>query len=239
MEKENLGKECQTFCLEVGVKYEKESIGYYISGHPLNEYAEEIEEISTITFADLLDDEEVSGLRDGLPVTVCVLASGIKTKITKNNKMMAFITAEDLTGQAEIIVFPTVFDRARKYLTEDAALIVSGKLSMREDEEVKILCDNIEPLTHGAKVEKVEIPKVSKELKSDKKLFLKLSVGKEYLLERVKGVLAVESGNIPVYIYNEEKKQTSIAPRNLWASASDEQLDKLMAILGAECVVLK
>ena len=221
------------------LKYEKESIGYYISGHPLNEYADEIENISTITFADLLDDEELSGLRDGLPVTVCVLASGIKTKITKNNKMMAFITAEDLTGQAEIIVFPTVFDRARKYLEEDAALIVSGKLSMREDEEPKILCDTIEPLTHGAKVEKVALPKVSKELKPDKKLFLKFCVGKEYLLERVSAVLVKESGNIPVYIYNEEKKQTSIAPKSLWASASDKQIGELRAILGAECVVLK
>lgn len=221
------------------LKYEKESIGYYISGHPLNEYAEEIADISTITFADLIDDEEISGLRDGLPVTVCVLASGIKTKITKNNKMMAFITAEDLTGQAEIIVFPTVYDRARKYLEEDASLIVSGKLSMREDEEPKILCDTIEPLTHGAKVEKVELPKVSKELKPDQKLFLKFCIGKEYLLERVKAVLVKESGNIPVYIYNEEKKQTSIAPKNLWVTAGENQLDELRSILGADCVVLK
>ncbi len=222
------------------LKYEKESIGYYVSGHPLNEYAEEIADISTISFADLIDDEEIAGLlTDGMPVRVCVLASGIKTKITKNNKMMAFITAEDLTGQAEIIVFPTVFDRARKYLVEDAPLIISGKLSFREDEEPKILCDMVEPLTHGAKVEKVEIPKVSKELKSDKKLFLKLSTGKEYLLERVKPLLMSDRGNIPVYIYSEEKKQTSIAPKSMWVSANDEQLRAIRAVLGEDCVVLK
>ncbi len=221
------------------LKYEKESVGYYISGHPLNEYAEEIANISTVTFADFIDEEAETTLSDGMPVTVCVLASGIKTKITKNNKMMAFITAEDLTGQAEIIVFPTVFDRARKYLSEDAALIVSGKLSFREDEEPKILCDTVEPLTRGAKVEKVELPKVSKELKSDKKLFLKFSVGKEYLLERVKPLLMSHSGNIPVYIYSEEKKQTSIAPKSMWVAASDEQLRAICAVLGDDCVVLK
>jgi len=221
------------------LKYEKESIGYYVSGHPLNEYAEEIAQISTISFADLMDDESEENLIDGMPVTVCVLASGIKTKITKNNKMMAFITAEDLTGQAEIIVFPTVFDRARKYLTEDAPLIVSGKLSFREEEEPKILCDMIEPLTHGARVEKAELPKVSKELKPDKKLFLKFATGKDYLLERIKPLLSENSGNIPVYIYNEEKKQTSLAPKSLWVAATEEQLRAIGAILGEECVVLK
>lgn len=221
------------------LKYEKESIGYYISGHPLNEYAAEIADISTITFADLIDDEEASGLSDGMLVTVCVLAAGIKTKITKNNKMMAFVTAEDLTGQAEIIVFPTVFDRARKYLMEDAALIVSGKLSFREDEEPKILCDVIEPLTHAAKVEKVEIPKVSKGLKADKKLFLKICIGKEFLVDRIKPVLSKHSGNIPVYIHYAESKKTVIAPKNLWIAENDELLSELTGILGAECVVLK
>lgn len=221
------------------LKYEKESIGYYISGHPLNEYSEEISDISTMSFADLIDDEETSGLHDGMPVTVCVLATGIKTKITKNNKMMAFVTAEDLTGQAEIIVFPTVFDRARKYLTEDSALIVSGKLSFREDEEPKILCDTIEPLVHGAKVEKVEIPKVSKELKPEKKLFLKICIGKEFLVERIKPVLSNYSGNIPVYIHYAETKKTVIAPRNLWIAENNELMEELTKILGAECVVLK
>ena len=153
--------------------------------------------------------------------------------------MMAFITAEDLTGQAEIIVFPTVFDRARKYLAEDAALIVSGKLSFREDEEPKILCDNVEPLIHGAKVEKVEIPKISRELKPEKKLFLKVCIGKEFLVERIKPVLSNYSGNIPVYIHYAETKKTVIAPKNLWVAENNELIEELTKILGAECVVLK
>ena len=221
------------------LKFEKESIGYYISGHPLNEYAEEIADISTISFADLIDYDESSELYDGMPVTVCVLAAGIKTKITKNNKMMAFITAEDLTAQAEIIIFPAVFDRARKYLTEDAALIVSGKLSFREEEEPKILCDTVAPLTHGAKVEKTELPKVSKELKPEKKLYLKINIGKEYLVERIKPVLSHHSGNIPVYIHYAESKKTAIAPRNLWVEESSGLLAELEEILGADCVVLR
>ena len=229
------------------LKFEKESIGYYISGHPLNEYADEIEGISTITFADFVDSghEEmaISDLTDGMPVRVCVLASGIKTKVTKNNKIMAFVTVEDLTGQAEIIVFPNVYERSRKYLVEDAPLIISGKLSFKEEEEPKILCDIIEPLEHGAgaRLSKTEIPQVSRELKapSHKKLFLKFVIGKEYLLERVKPLLRKFPGNIPVYIHYEERKQTAIAPKNLWISDSDALISSLEEMLGKSNVVLK
>jgi len=223
------------------LKYEKESIGYYISGHPLKEYEKEIEEISSISFADFLTDDEVesSNLYDGMSVRVCALVSAIKTKVTKNNKIMAFVTAEDLTHQAEIIIFPNVYDRSRKYLAEDAPLIISGKLSFREDEEPKILCDMIEPLTHESKGNNVTLPKVSSELKADKKLYLKFAVGKDYLLDRVIPILSSHSGATSVYIYNEEKKQTSLAPKNLWVTPSDDLIKTLKNILGDRNVVLK
>ncbi len=229
------------------LKFEKESIGYYISGHPLKEFVEEIEEISTISFADFISsgDEEIgtNTFTDGMSVQVCVLVSSIKSKVTRNNKLMAFVTAEDLTAQAEIIVFPTVFDRCRKYLEEDAALIVTGKLSLKEDEEPKIICDMVEPLTRGAKpsVPKAVIPEVSKELKqtNTKKLYLKFSIGKDYLLERVTQVLKEKCGKTPVLIYKEETKKTSMAPPHLWADATDELIWELKEILGDKNVVLK
>ncbi len=224
------------------LKFEKESIGYYISGHPLSEYAEEIKNISTISFADFIDsgDEEMgtNTFTDGMSVQVCVLVSAIKTKVTRNNKIMAFVTVEDLTGQAEIIVFPTVFDRCRKYLEEDAALIVTGKLSLKEDEEPKILCDMAEPLTHGAKPNTPKQQAV-KPAANTKKLYLKFSIGKEYLLERVASVLSANAGKTPVLIYKEEKKQTSMAPPHLWADATEDLLKELKDILGEQNVVLK
>ena len=223
------------------LKYEKESIGYYISGHPLGEYSKEISEISSVSFADFVtdgEDETSQGLTDGMPVRVCVLASAIKTKVTKNNKIMAFITAEDLTGSAEIIVFPTVFDRYRKYLVEDAPLIISGKLSFREDEEPKILCDMVEPLTHDSKPQKVELPKVSNGLKSSKKLYLKFSVGKDYLLDKAISTLKEHAGNIPVVIHFEESKKTSVS-NSVLVNGDEELLAKIKKILGDKNVVLK
>ena len=186
----------------------------------------------------MTDDEDISDLSDGMPVRVCALISAVKTKVTKNNKIMAFVTVEDLTGSAEIIVFPNVFERSRRYLTEDTPIIISGKLSMREDEEPKILCDIIEPLEHGAKSQ-VEIPKVSRELKAEKRLYLKFLTGKEYLIERVKQILIKNRGDVPVVIYNEATKQTAIAQRSLWVNESDSLIEELKSVLGDKNVVLK
>ena len=223
------------------LKYEKESIGYYISGHPLKEFEKEIEEISSVSFADFLtdDESETTSIYDGMSVRVCALVSAIKTKVTKNNKIMAFVTAEDLTHQAEIIVFPNVYERSRKYLVEDAPLIITGKLSFREDEEPKILCDTVEPLTHESKANDIVLPKASENLAPQQKLYLKFSIGKDYLLDRVIPILSSHSGSVSVYIYNEEKKQTALAPKNLWVSVTDDLIITLKKILGDGNVVLK
>jgi len=242
---------------------EKESIGYYISGHPLQEYAEDIERLSTLKFSDFQqtvpeDGEDAvmdfgSDFTDGEPVTACVLCSSVKTKITKNNKMMAFVTVEDLTGQAELIVFPNIYERCKMNIIEDAPLLVTGKLSFREDEEPKILCDDVLPLEHGMDAPtprprfsdnrpKAPAPRpVSESLKAPvgKKLYIKFELGKDYLLERIKSVLGAHKGDTPVCIFIEETAQKAIASKELWVSESDALLQELSAILGEKNIVLK
>ncbi len=243
---------------------EKESIGYYISGHPLHEYADDIARLSSLKFSDFLqnsDQEDEGGIveygdniKDGAPVTVCVLCASIKTKITKNNKMMAFVTVEDLTGQSELIVFPNVYERCRAHLVEDTPLLITGKLSFREDEEPKILCDSIEILEHGMDApapkprfsderKAVPVPRpVSESLKpptGSKKLYLKFELGKDFLLDRAKSILEANAGDVPVYIHIEETKQTALAPKNLWVSESSALKDALCVLLGSQNVVLK
>jgi len=219
------------------LRLEKESIGYYISGHPLNEFSDEIANTSTITLSELSrandEDEDFSlvqskNITDGAKVKICAIAAGIKTKITKNNKMMAFVTAEDLTGQAEILVFPNVYENAKRYLVEDMPIVISGRLSFREDEEPKIICDEIYPLTHGLKKEE-----------SGKKLYLKFELGRDYLLEKAKGILKEYIGDVPVYIFVEEKRMTALAPKALWCDGTDEVVLKLKNLLGEKNVVLK
>lgn len=222
------------------LKLEKESIGYYISGHPLNEFADEIADISTLSFSELQRSgaqtgedetavfEENRNVTDGAKVKICALATGVKTKITKNNKMMAFVTAEDLTGQAEILVFPNVYERCKQYLTEDAPIVISGRLSFREDEEPKILCDAISPLEHGMKPPAGE-----------QKLFMKFELGKDFLIDRAKAILAEHTGDVPAYIFVEEKNMTALAPKSLWCSGGDDVIGALKGLLGEKNVILK
>ncbi len=231
------------------LKLEKESVGYYISGHPLNEFSKEIENLSSITFAELQtsgeDEEEMASktmFEDGTQVKICAIASNIKTKITKSNKMMAFVTAEDLTGQGEILVFPNVYDRAKKFLTEDAPIVISGKLSYKEEEEPKIICDTIEPLEHGMKSEKIQPKPYTYEKQAGEgvqKLYLKFELGKDYLLSRVKEILANTKGDTPVFIFMEEKNIKALAEKSLWTKADDNTILQLKNLLGEKNVVLK
>lgn len=222
------------------LKLEKESIGYYISGHPLNDFSEEIAEISTITLSELQRDDaqntedeaavfnEDERIYDGARVKICAIAAGIKTKVTKNNKMMAFVTAEDLTGQAEILVFPNVYERCKAFLTEDAPIVISGRLSFREDEEPKVLCDTIAPLEHGMKPPAGE-----------QKLYMKFELGKDFLIDRAKAILEKHKGSVPAYIFIEEKNMTALAPKNLWCSGGEDVIRALKNLLGEKNVILK
>ncbi len=239
---------------------EKESIGYYISGHPLHEYAEDIHRLSTVKFSDFLETTSENGegpaaynaaLTDGVPVVACVLVSAIKTKITKNSKMMAFVTVEDLTGQSEILVFPNVYEKCKGYLAEDMPFLVCGKLSFKEEEEPKILCDAILPLTHGMEAPQMQkqyggrntyVPPrpVSDTLKpKQKKVYLKFALGKDYLLERAKDILKTYPGKTPVCIHIEETKQTAMAPESLFIDLQSQAVSELRKLLGDENVAIK
>ena len=212
---------------------EKEAVGFYVSGHPLNEYAEKIDKLSTVRASDLFafngEDDEiteiVSDIKDGDKVTVCGIISELKTKITRSNQMMAFVGIEDMTGKIEALVFPLVYKNVKHLIAEDAIVVVSGRISLREDEMPKLLADTFIPIEEALKKE------------NPKKLYLRFSLGKAFLLDKAKEILEGESGDIPVYIHDEETKKTAIAPKNLWANEIAKE--KLTDLLGKENVVLK
>ncbi|MBQ4515374.1 MAG: DNA polymerase III subunit alpha [Clostridia bacterium] len=210
---------------------EKECIGFYISGHPLNEYAEEVRKWSNVTALEILQhgtDEETQGagnIYDGAEVSLCGIVSEVKSKLTRSNQMMAFVTIEDLTGKIEALVFPKVYAQVKPYLVEDAVVKLDGKLSFREDEEPKILLNTVTPINEVKE--------------NDKKVYIKFALGKDYLLERIKPILAQHRGNSPVYIHIEETRKTAVAPRNLWVSTSDELTEKIAEIIGKENIVVK
>lgn len=128
---------------------EKEMLGIYISGHPLEKYKEQIKRIVTIDtlkMSEIKENEksnyDITGM-DGRPVKFAGIITSVKKKFTKKNTMMAFVTIEDLYGSCEIIVFDSCFGRASNILLEENIVIVEGKLSIREDEDIKIVANNI------------------------------------------------------------------------------------------------
>ena len=131
---------------------EKEMLGLYISGHPLEEYRNAIEKeatINTLKMREFHENEENSEIhdmpkyRDGQAVRIVGIIDSVKKKYTKTNKIMAFTTIEDLYGQCEIIVFENCYQSASNILIEGSIVLVEGKLSIREDEDVKIVANKI------------------------------------------------------------------------------------------------
>ena len=130
---------------------EKEMLGIYISGHPLEKLRDEIlrqTNINTIKMKELLELEEgkQAEYKDGQIVKYAGIITSIKKKFTKNNSIMAFVTIEDLYGQAEVIVFESTYMKAQDKLIEENVVLVTGRLSLREDQEPSIVAMNIEEL---------------------------------------------------------------------------------------------
>lgn len=132
---------------------EKEVLGVYVSGHPLDEYADRLKKICSAD-AELLsraqEDEAAAGLRDGMKVSIGGMIQSKRTMITKKNQMMAFVEIEDLYGITEVVVFPKVYEKYSHMLNEERIVIIRGSLQFREDEAPKILADSIEDIAAAA-----------------------------------------------------------------------------------------
>ena len=123
---------------------EKEMLGIYISGHPLEKLRKQIENVSTINTLKMLQMKEQNDLSlDGKPVKYIGVINSIKKKYTKRNTLMAFMTVEDLYGSTEIIVFDSCYSKSQHILLDENIVLIDGRLSIREDDDVKIVANNI------------------------------------------------------------------------------------------------
>ncbi|HHY70700.1 MAG TPA: DNA polymerase III subunit alpha, partial [Thermoanaerobacterales bacterium] len=122
---------------------EKEMLGIYLSGHPLLEFEDELSKNVTFYIGNKVDE---SNIQDNMQVIVGGIITGINTKTTKNDKMMAFINIEDLTGTMEAIVFPTVFEKYKALLLPDSKVYVKGRVNYKEDESPKLIVEELRPL---------------------------------------------------------------------------------------------
>ena len=132
---------------EAKLAFEKEVLGVYISGHPLEEYTERWKKNITAVTGDFQPDEEPGApkVRDGSKAVVGGMITAKTIKYTKTNKIMAFLTLEDLVGTVEIVVFPRDYEKNVRFMDVDAKVFIQGRVSAEDDKASKLICENIYP----------------------------------------------------------------------------------------------
>jgi len=129
--------------------FEKEILGLYISGHPLNGHMSTIRSIVHQDISFIKDEINIQTgiIKDGYNAIVVGSITAITTKTTRNSQIMAFITIEDLTGSIEVIIFPNVLNKFKELVKIENIVVISGKMSFKEDDDPKILADDIVPIS--------------------------------------------------------------------------------------------
>lgn len=237
---------------------EREMSGVYITGHPLDDYRQQLAQF-TFSTADLdgLDEQEDHGMNlDGRYVEMAGILAEVKGKATKKGAYMGFLTLEDLSGQIECLVFPKVYEKYQGMLATDDIVVLTGKLSIREEESPKLLVDRCVPLeewnttlssgqaahSQGVRTQKQhtvpEVPRLTDAqlaAQSTRKLYIKLNRDQ---MDACVHALSLHPGSVPVYLHIPQEKMTFIAPRLNWCDASEGCLERMYGLFGQAQVKL-
>lgn len=206
---------------------EKEMTGLYLSGHPLDEYAKSLKVMTSTTIQKIYDckeahnegiDHEEYSIHDEDKVVVGGIITEVTQKVTRNNQIMAFIKIEDLSATIEVIVFPKTLDRVRNLIAADAFVIIKGRVSMKEDEAVKIICETMEPL------EKVDSSKVYVRVDN-------LDMARE-TKPKLMEICNEYAGNTPLYVFTANDRKNYRMPRNMWVNLSSDIFVELEKVFG-------
>ncbi|MGB9813679.1 MAG: DNA polymerase III subunit alpha [Thermovenabulum sp.] len=198
---------------------EKEMLGLYLSGHPLKEFEDYLKKETNLKAKDLVENDN---LIDGINVIVGGIISNIKLKSTKENKIMAFLKLEDLTGSMEVIVFPAVVEKYKDLLKPDNKILIKGRLNLKEEEAPKILAEEITPL---------EIV-----IDSNKKRHIIICVNRadKDLINMLKEFFLLHPGDNPVTIYINEYKKAVNVGKEFYIDGDEKILEELMKIKGVQ-----
>lgn len=211
----------EEFDKEELLAYEKEVLGIYISGHPLEKYESTWHQNITNTTADFLIDEETGEtvIKDMTNVVIGGMITDKTVKATKTNSLMAFITIEDLYGSVEVIVFPKDFEKYKKYIDLDAKVFVSGRATVEEDRAGKVICSRIIPFDM--------LPR---------HLWIRFQNKDDYLKGEpdIKAITDENDGTDRISIYLEQEKQVKHLPMSMGVCADGELVSALRARFGTD-----
>ena len=212
--------ELKEFTEKEMLSMEKEMLGIYISGHPLEKYRKEIEELSTINIMEMKEANEAiqanekTNIVDGRRVKLVAIITKIKKKFTKTNKIMAFVTVEDLYGSCEVVVFESCYNTCQNVLLEENIVVIEGRISIKEDADMSIVANSITELKVNKKKEVIlNITDLDEDKKAKLRGAIKFFVG--------------ERNNMPISVKQNDKISSCGA-----IFATDEILEEFKNIVG-------
>lgn len=241
---------CAEFPPAERLQMEKEATGLYLSGHPMAEHITLSEKLHVARISDLCDagDDQMSRITDGSPVKLLAIVTAVKKKTTKNDTTMAFVTVEDLYGSIELLVFPKIYAQFSHLLQVGNILLVDGRVSLREEESAKVIPDRISPCPNADTVgESPSLASAQAENPPQKKQPIPHEIQTGLLLlvdtlnstqdRKVKNLLSIFEGNVPVYLYYNDTKKKYVSARGV--DVNIPLLNELKQLLGEKGVMLK
>ncbi len=218
--------------------FEKEATGLYMSGHPLEEYENLGKTLNCTSLARILneDDSLHKASYNDEYATVLGIITKLKKKVTKKDEIMAFADFEDSTGACELLIFPQILAKYASSFTEGGILCLGVKISKKNDGEIKLIPEtvtSVSDLLNPSSVNGGEAPK-----KRKNGLYLKLPRSDDKLENRIKNLVSIFEGNMPVYLYKENEKRYIFLGGDYLTSLSDPLLRELKRLLGESSVIV-
>ena len=226
---------------------EKETSGLYLTGHPMDEYRAAVKKIGASPIGAVMNDfaaeDGPRSFADGQYITVAGVVAGARTRPTKNNSLMSYITLEDDTGAMEVIAFQRVLDQSAMFIKDNAALIVRGRISVRDEKEPQLMADTIRPIEEADSMKAAAArpdgaPKPAPhgdDPAAQQKLWVKLPAADDPRIKRIELILTMFPGQQQMVIYCAREKRKLTAR----CIIHDSLVAELKEMLGEENVVVK
>ncbi len=212
--------------------YEKETTGIYISGHPMDDYRPFLKNTHVLHIAALMDEE--NPIQDDTVVSIAGIVQAVKMKTTRNNSVMAYVSIEDDSASVEMLAFSNVLSQFSGYLREGSAVVVTGRLSCREDKDPQIVINRVRPISDYASGDPEPRQEPAEPPKSGT-LYLRLPSEEDRRYQKVKAILNMFPGSSGAVLFFQDTR----ARRGTRCVLMESMLRELRQVLGGENVVIK
>ena len=210
---------------------EKETTGIYLSGHPMDDYRGYLKNTHVVPIARLLGEE--CPYEDGQIVSVAGIVAAAKMKATKNNSMMAYVTLEDDTASMEMLAFSKTLGEFGGYLRENEVVIVSGRVSLRDDKDTQLVINRVRPISDFMGKPPQDLEPEQKQVPQT--LYLRLPGEQSPLYPKVRAILNMFPGSEQTVVFFADTKLR----RGTRCSIRSSMLAELQRVLGEGNVVVK